>query len=463
MAREVAAVGPGAGVVAVIGGGWAGCAAAVALAQRNLRVAMYEAGAVLGGRARRVMVDGLPLDNGQHLLLGAYAETRAVVAAVHGGFRAAPWSAQPLAIAPLARTQGNALAMRAWNAPAPFGLLAGLLCAHGLTWAERLGTVRWFARLKRRAFRCPAAQSVAELLADTPPRATELLWAPLCIAALNTPPERASAQVFANVLRAAFDGTRAAADILWPATDLSALVPEAVQRWLEGAGHAVHLRTTASVLGADANGVRLQAGASEVEVTAALVAVGPHQLARAFAPGALPRDPRVAHALALTEKLVYEPIVTVYLGYRHASPLPPGLVRLDDAPGQWVFDRADILARAGPGAPACHQLLAVVISAHGPHDALDHAALVAATDTQLRRLRPTLPPLAWSQVIAEQRATYACTPGVARPAAGAIAPRLYLAGDYTDTEFPATLEAAVRSGRRAAEALAAELSLPPRG
>ena len=98
-------------------------------------------------------------------------------------------------------------------------------------------------------------------------------------------------------------------------------------------------------------------------------------------------------------------------------------------------------------------LVSVVISARGAHSALDHAALVAATDAQLRRLAPDLPPLVWSRVIEEKRATYACVPGLARPACGRLTDRVYLAGDYTYEPFPATLEAAVRSGVVAAREL----------
>ncbi|HEY3585344.1 MAG TPA: FAD-dependent oxidoreductase, partial [Casimicrobiaceae bacterium] len=108
--------------------------------------------------------------------------------------------------------------------------------------------------------------------------------------------------------------------------------------------------------------------------------------------------------------------------------------------------------------PAMQSLVSVVISARGPHSALDHPALVAATDAQLRRLAPALAPLAWSQVIEEKRATYACVPALARPACGRLAERVYLAGDYTYDAFPATLEAAVRSGRIAAEAVTRDLA-----
>jgi hypothetical protein len=95
----------------------------------------------------------------------------------------------------------------------------------------------------------------------------------------------------------------------------------------------------------------------------------------------------------------------------------------------------------------------VVISAGGPHDALDHASLAAKVEAQLRRLAPELPATTLARTFAERRATYACTPALVRPLAGRIGPGLYLAGDYTDPLFPATLEAATRSGVAAAEAL----------
>ena len=165
----------------------------------------------------------------------------------------------------------------------------------------------------------------------------------------------------------------------------------------------------------------------------------------------------IARVIAQVDKFAWEPIVTVYLGYAGAIDMPSGLVRLDDAPGQWVFDRRDVLARAAANAPSLAGLLAVVISAGGVHEALDQNALVAAVDAQLRRLRPALPRLVWAQVITEKRATYACTPTAVRPSAGRLTDGIYLAGDYTDCEYPATLEAAVRSGRAAAIQLVGDL------
>ena len=441
--------------IPVVGGGWAGCAAALTLAQNGCRVALYEAAPILGGRARGVSRDGLPLDNGQHLLLGAYTETLPLLALAHAS-SAPPISRSRLQIAPLSATQTNAVHLVARDFPPPFGLLCGLLAARGITFSERIATIGGLVRWKRRDWRCAPEVTVAQLLSELPARVGQTLWEPLCLAALNTPTTRASGQVFLNVMRAAFDTSPDGADVVLPRENLSALFPDAAARRLVARGHAVHLRTKATVQSAGTQGVTLRVGDATVAAPAAIVAVGPHQLLHALDGSLLAGTPEIVHALDSVTRLEYESITTVYLGYTGAVAIGAGLVRLDDAPGQWVFDRGDILAHASPGAVSISTLLAVVISANGPHDHRPRDDLAHDCDTQLRRLRPGLPPSVWSHVIAERRATYACTPQAVRPASGAIAPNLYLAGDFTDSEFPATLEAAVRSGRRAAHALVAD-------
>ena len=444
-------------VVAVVGGGWAGCAAAVALARSGHRVELHEAAVALGGRARAVVRDGLPLDNGQHLLLGAYKQTLEFAAAIRDPAAASPWTFEPLALRPLARSQRNRLSLSTRHAPAPLALAAALVRARGLSVAARIATVRWFVEQRRRGFRCDPGQSVAELFADAPAAVRDDLWYPLCIAALNTPPERASAQVFLNVVRETFGAGGGATSVVLPREGLAEAVPEAAARWLAEQGHAVRRSTRTRVRCVDADGVLLVAAGQPMRADAVIVAVGPHQLASVLGSELETHDPAVGEALAAVSRFEYEPITTVYLGYAQPLALPRGLLRLDDAPGQWIFDRADVLARAATSStrPSMQSLVSVVISTRGPHSDLDHGALVATTDAQLRRLLPAAPPLAWSQVIEEKRATYRCVPGLSRPACGRLSERLYLAGDYTYEAFPATLEAAVRSGRTAAAAVSA--------
>ena len=453
VARGVAGGAP----VAIVGGGWAGCAAAVTLADAGVAATLYEAAPVLGGRARRVDRDGLPLDNGQHILLGAYEETLALVARVHGETPArAQFVRRPMTMMPFSPFQPGALTVVARRAPGRLGLLVGLLAARGLSLSECIANLAWFRRLERDGFARPPRETVARMLAPLPPRVAGLLWEPLCIAALNTPVAHASAQVFANVLRVAFGGGGDASDFVLPANDLSAIFPEAAMRYCAARGGLHRTGARAQIVASARDGVTVAVDGHAQRASAAIVAVGPHQLRQAFAAEALAAHPPLPAAIDVLAALAYEPIVTIWLGYGAKVTMPGPIARLDDAPGQWVFDRPDVLARAQAPRAALAQMLAVVVSANGPHMAQPQDALARAVDAQLRRLQPALPACVWSQVVAEKRATYACTPGRARLAGPRLAPGLYAAGDYADVEFPATLEAAVRSGRAAAHALLAD-------
>lgn len=437
--------------VAIIGGGYAGCAAAVTLAGAGVRCIVYEAAPVLGGRGRRVVRDGFALDNGQHLLLGAYKRTLSLVAQVAPGARV--FLRRPLALVPLASSQRDAISLVARRAPGRLGLAVGLLTAGGLTWRERLANVAWFRALERDGFVRPRGETVATMLKALPRNVRERLWEPLCLAALNTPAKAASAQVFANVLQASFTGDGANCDFVLPTTDLSTFLPEAAAAFVRARGGDVVTGVRARIVHSARDGVVIAAGDAPQRARAAIVAVGPHRLGDAFAPEALAAQPAMRGALSALEPLDYEPLATIWLGYSTRIDLPGPLARLDDAPGQWVVDRPDILLAAAGTAPGLAQLLAVVISASGPHLSLSHDALVRDVDAQLRRLRPDLAPLAWSFAIVEKRATYACTPERPVPAAPAFAPGVFLAGDYAYPAFPATLEAAVASGLAAARAV----------
>jgi len=456
--------------VAVVGAGYAGCAAAVTLAQAGRRVVLFEQGATLGGRARRVTLDGLDVDNGQHILIGAYRQTLELIARVNDDAPdalSARLTRIPLTIAPLGAAARTTIGMRVPKLRAPLHLAAGILTARGLGWRERLQVIRAYRRLERAGYRCRPGQTVSGCLAAMPQVAMKGLWSPLCLAALNTPIHHASGQVFANVLREAFAANARASDFLIPSVDLSALFPDAAARYVTARGGEVRASTTVRKVASEDGGAVLGADRGDERFAAIVVAVGPHQLAATIdrasdargdaAPDALAAGPW-RDALARTHAFEYESITTAYLAYAAPVAIPAPIARLDDLPGQWLFDSTRALA--GGALPQARALLSVVISAGGAHDHMPHDELAAKLDAQLRRLVPEMPALVWSKVVAERRATYACTPELPRPAAGRIAPRLFLAGDYTFGDLPATLEAATRSGVIAARALLAELSPP---
>lgn len=426
--------------IAVIGGGWSGLAAALTLAQSGLRCTVFEAAKHLGGRARRIETAGVALDNGQHILLGAYAETLRLLRLVHAGEAESSY----LVRRRLSIVRPGGLALRAPLLPAPLHLVAALATARGLQLPERWAALRFFGALQGDHFRVPSGLTVAELIADQPAILAEQLWAPLCIAALNTPMQEASAQVFANVLRAALAGARTASDLLIPRCDLAALFPEPALRFLERRGSEVRTGAViAAVTTHEAGGFELEVRGEREHFADVICAVAPQHFSRLTS-----AVPTLLPLRNIVNNFDYEPIATVYLRYDDAPRLPEPMLQLNGIPGQWLFDRGALDGTAG--------LYAVVISAARLARGLEQDALTAEVIAQLRGLWPHASAPRWNKAIVEKRATFACTPELVRPEAGRIMRGFYLAGDYADPEFPGTIEAAVRSGVRAANALRAD-------
>ena len=422
--------------VAVIGGGWAGMAAGVSLAAAGIPVTVFEAARMLGGRARRVALPDATVDNGQHLLLGAYRATLALIDQMH-----APGEmARLFARTPLCLQGPGTFRLCAAPLPAPLHLLAGLLAARGCTMPERLAVMRAFVRWRIARWTCPREQTVASLVQDQPAAMVANLWTPLCLAALNTPPGAASGQVLLNVLRDALAADRPASDLIIPVADLSSLFPDPAARYVEEHGGRIRLGATVRGLDIGDDAIAVQVAGVAQRFRHVVVAAAPWQTARL-----LRAVPAAADACAQIAAYGYQPITTVYLRYDSSVALPARMLQLDGGPGQWLFERS----AAGAG----HALLAVVISADGPHCGLAQVDLVRAVASQLHANLPGRLPQAaptWARVITERRATHAAAPARAHPVAGHIGSGIYLAGDHTDPDYPATLEAAVRSGIRAA-------------
>jgi squalene-associated FAD-dependent desaturase len=430
--------------VAVIGGGWAGCAAAVELASKGAQVTLFEAARTLGGRARAVQARETLLDNGQHILLGAYRETLALLRRVGVSERDAMLRLPLQMRYPPASGLMDFVAPRL---PAPLHMLAALLRARGLVREDKLALARFTTSARWMQWGLDTDCSVADLLErfGQTPRLVRLLWRPLCLAALNTPIERASAQVFLAVLRDSLGAKRKASDMLLPRVYLDALFPQAAQRFAEQRGGKV--LCGARVDGIEPEGARwrVSVGADTNVVDAVVLATPAWQSAALLRP--LPGMEALASQL---DAFDYEPISTVYLQYDAGLRLPLPFCALLDAPadhawGQFVFDRGQL----DPGQDG---LLAVVVSAAGEAAELGQEALANSVAAQLAAAfrRPALAQPRWTRVLTEKRATFACTPGLARPANATGLAGLALAGDYTAGDYPATLETAVRSGRAAA-------------
>lgn len=464
--------------LAVIGAGWAGLAAAVVATEAGHNATVFEASHSVGGRARALKnanVYSLPngqsatLDNGQHILIGAYTETLRLMRTV---------GLQPddlLLNLPLTLQfpDGEGIGFKDW--PTPLDALGGILSARGWSLADKVSLIGAAVRWQLAGFECAPEQSVAQLCRRLSARVTAELIEPLCVSALNTPANQASAQVFLRVLRDALFGAPGGSRLLLPLVDLSQLFPNAAAAWLKTHGSDVRLGQRVHHIGQQTAGwlevwgaerfaqVKEEpvqrAGDTEQSTMpprllvngeafdAVVLATPPHEAARLLAQLAQssPADDKSALTawLDACHSLQFEAIATVYAwaeGCRLAQPML-ALRSTTSQPAQFVFDRGQLGGASG--------LLAFVVSAAQGDRATLEAKVLAQAKAQLGLSLQVI------KTVVEKRATFACTPGLQRPSAQLL-PGLVACGDYIAGPYPATLEGAVRSGINAA------LSLTPK-
>lgn len=433
--------------VGIVGGGWAGFAAAIELTRAGHRATVYEAGKVLGGRARRMASAqdasaGMPLDNGQHILAGAYGETLRLMEVVAPGSSVSGFRRLPLAL-----VYPEGVSIRAPRLPAPLHLAAALLFARGLSLPEKLSAIGFMRALKKIGFRPSPDKTVAEALASQPAAVRRYLWEPICVAALNTPVEQASFRVFARVLRDALTGKAQNSDFLIPARDLTALFPEPAAAWLEKNGGAVRTRTRISALQRSGAQWRLLWEGGEAVHDRIIVATAPAHAADLLGP--LNDCQQLVRQLGAYG---YQPILTVYAEYPALPKFPAPLIGWVEPAPMFVFDMQACRTDARHGGS---RMISVVASAEGPHLGWDDARWIEEIDARMRQAFGPLPQPRLVKRITEKRATFTCAPGMLRPPAMTPCAGLFLAGDYVDGPYPATLESAVQSGVQCAQTILA--------
>jgi hydroxysqualene dehydroxylase len=457
--------------VLVIGAGWAGLAATIEATRLGHSATVLEASRTIGGRARALSVtlpDGTQttLDNGQHILIGAYSQTLQLMREV-GVDTGSALLRMPLT---LRYPDGSGLALPDWSKPwfAGLDVAAGIFQANGWSLGEKLSLLRAADAWRRSGFACPAHYSVAQLCGGISRRVMADMIDPLVISALNTPTERASASVFLTVMRDALFAPSfaqgaahiAGSNMLLPRTDLSNLFPAAAVQWLEKNGAQVHLGQRASDLPSLSNNELLPQyskgpEADSVDEYDAVIIATPAWEAARLVRTLMPESTDAATAqtssaaawATCTEALQHEAITTVY-AHSAIARLPQPVMALRSnisnnsaqQPAQFVFDRGALSGQTG--------ILAFVVSASNGDAATLEQQVIDQGRAQLGL--PDLQPL---KTIVEKRATFACTPGLQRPAMR-VAKGVLACGDYVDGPYPATLEGAVSSGLAAARALA---------
>ena len=432
--------------IAVIGGGFAGCAAAFALTRDGHSVTLLEAKPVLGGRAHsyKEVKTGTTLDNGQHILMGCYHRALELIEALGNTDRLEKYDRLNLAFV---SAQGGRSSLRSSKLPPPFHLLAGLFSFTEVNWIDRWAILNFPFRAKRNPPKQgEPTQPWLERLGQTP-GSIRALWEPFCLAALNVPIQTADAPLFWEVTRRALFGSAQDAAIYFDREGLSSLLQPELGLFLQSTEGDVRLASPLESLEYDENmrhvtALHMKQGGP---VTADQVVLAVPWTAAAKI---LPADDRSA---LLARELKPGPILGVHLWTDR--PLTQDLITgFLDSPLHWVFDRTTTLPEGSSG-----HLYAAVISA--VTDLIDQTGkyLVELILAEIHRLIPeSREAKVTHHVVYKSRdATFTGESGkpLSRPGPITSVENLFLAGDWTETGLPATIEGAVVSGLRVAEAV----------
>jgi len=435
--------------IVIVGAGWAGLAAAVSLIEAGKKVFLLEAAPQAGGRARSIQFGEHLVDNGQHLLVGAYQQTLALLKTLN-----IPENTV------LERCSFNyhvmdlthprtPIQIQLSHYPKPWNLLNGIFHAKGLSLTEKLSALKLGKLLfKKKYLPLERDISVYDFLIkhQQPESLITKLWNPLALAALTTPIKKASAEVFLKVLIDTLTQDPTHSDWLIPKRDLNQVFPNPVIQYLAQHHSTIqyHQRVQKLII---ENGYceGVQTENKFFPAQSVILALPPQTTANLLQTISLPNDlPEHRLLVNQLEAFRYQPITTVYLETKEPVNLPSPMMGLIHATGHWLFDR-----RLNNQA----NILSIVLSGEGAYRNLDPAELIQSLLAELIPFSPALQHIVQHRVITEKRAAFSCEVGsnYHRPTAKTPYPKLWLAGDYTQTGYPATLEGAVRSGIKAAE------------
>ena len=426
--------------VVIVGGGWAGLSAAIELGRHDIPVILLESAKQLGGRARSVQIDSLDVDNGQHMLLGAYESTLDLLRRI-GVNEIDVFERQPLSLQWL-RPNGTPVSLRTPGLPAPLHLVWALLNAKGLNFRDRLSALKFCRFLQKTNFTLNTDCNV-ELLLKENHQSSELIkaiWEPLCLGALNTQIHEASAQLFVRTLGESFNHSRKDSDILLTRKNLGSIFPEPASDYIETHQGSIRLGQRVTKINISNNkvtGVNLL----EQKIDSRFVVLAtPSTITNNL----IEDTDSLLDISSHLKTIQHRPICTVYLQYPENTEIDGWLRGSLDTTSQWIFDRR-LYGQNG--------LISVVISGEGEHMNWDNNELSDVVEKELANHFPHWPKPSSKNVIREKRATFASTVDVNqyRPNTQTPVNGLWLAGDYTHNGLPGTLEGAVRSGLQCAQ------------
>lgn len=430
--------------VVIVGGGWSGLATACYLAEQKIPVTLIESAKQLGGRARKSTSRTQVLDNGQHLMIGAYSEMLKLLDMIGMDEESIFLRSKQHIKLVNGKYLENVIDLRLPALPKPFNLVFGLLFCKGLTIQEKITVLIRFNKLLNSPIKLENDLTVTEWLneAELPANYISFLNS-LCLASMNTYAKDASALSFQNILSETFNGPAGSTDLLIPNVNLGSVFPLPASLYLNKKKAKILYPKKATSLSLDGNKVsQVLTEDLSIDATAVVLATPANITGQLLNP--IESCNELCHHL---EQLRYNPITTVYFRYSESCIIPENMIGMTGTLSEWVFDRR-----------VCEQygMIAVVISSSGQHLDLENKDLSLIIRNELAVVFPDWPKPISSWVIKEKRATFSCTPEANKHRPGSSTPvnNLFLAGDYPVTDklfLPATLETSIRNAKACAE------------
>jgi len=427
--------------IVIAGAGWSGLAAAVQLCKHGFSVNLLEAAQQAGGRARSIIIDQQSLDNGQHILLGAYQNVLKLLSLLNINEKDVLLR-QPLQLN-IHGPMETGIRIKTANLFSPMHILLGIMTAKGFSIYEKILLLRAMFSFRLKKFTINQDISVLSLLQKNKqtPRIIKLFWEPVCVAALNTQIDKASAGVFLQVLKKSFTGHRRNSDLLLPRVRLGQLMPSQAVEYIRHHNNPIHFNERVTQLIINKQGIRSVKTSKRNHACRHLILALPYKQSQQL----LEDHDRFKQHLNMST-FEYEPVTTVYLQYPEQIKLKNNIAGAVDCTAQWLIDRGSC------GQPG---LIAAVISAGGPHQKLDKHSLTNKVISEITLLYPAWPAPLKTWLIREKQATFSCNfkTNHLRPDKYSLGSNIWLAGDFIDQKLPATLEAAVQAGLQCANQL----------
>lgn len=421
----------------VIGAGWSGLSCAYTLAKAGQRVIVIEAAPQSGGRARSIKFKDIAVDNGQHIFLGAYQHTLQLLRDL-GLDPNQLLQRLPMQI----YTQGSSsMSFKLPKIAAPYNLLWGLLTARNLSWADKYRALRFCWQLQAIKFQLAHDCTVIQLLNDhkQSQNLIKALWEPIALAAMTTPIDQGSAQVFLNTLRLSFTQSQHASNWLLPRVDLSRVLPLHIEQFLHTRNCQIVYTSAVKNLRITDNVCELVCSRDQTWQADHVVIATPPWQAKTLIP------------LPALEAFSYQPITTIYIETLEPVALPYYLIGLTGNTCQWIFDRSFA------GQP---NILSAIISGPGAHQTMDNKQLLDIVLAELSAFLSNCNKVINTLVVREKRAAFTCDVKIQaqRPTARTHIKNLWLTGDYLQTGLPATIESAIMSGVQTGKELLGSIS-----